>query len=127
VEIPELVTKPRIQSSGRTEKPRADVTISPLSVMPTRLPKLAGFVNVPRTVPNYETTNSKFFIWCRIGERRTVFLSLSCTKLYRRCGEIRASRSGLAQSRGWGIGRWVSVAAGVGTNANSSRPIVRPP
>ena len=43
-----------------------------------------------------------------------------------RCGESRASRSGLARSRGAGPGGGFPLLAGVGTSASSSRPIVRP-
>ncbi len=32
-------------------------------------------------VPNYETTNSKCFIWCRLGSSVPLFLSLSCTEV----------------------------------------------
>jgi hypothetical protein len=30
-------------------------------------------------VPNYEVTNSKCFIWCRLGSSVPLFLSVSCT------------------------------------------------
>jgi hypothetical protein len=30
-------------------------------------------------VANYESTNSKCFIWCRLGSSAPFFLSLSCT------------------------------------------------
>ena len=30
-------------------------------------------------VPNYESKNSKCFIWCRLGNSIAFFLSLSCT------------------------------------------------
>ncbi len=35
----------------------------------------------PPLIPNHELTNSKYFIWCRLGVRRTFFLSLSCTEV----------------------------------------------
>ena len=31
-------------------------------------------------VPNYESTNSKCFIWCRLGTSKPTFLSLRCTE-----------------------------------------------
>jgi len=38
-------------------------------------------LNLRPLVPNYETTNSKCFIWCRLGNSVPLFLSLSCTDL----------------------------------------------
>jgi hypothetical protein len=41
-------------------------------------PSLGSLSSDP-LVPNYETTNSKCFIWCRLGASKPPFLSLSCT------------------------------------------------
>jgi hypothetical protein len=38
-------------------------------------------------VPNYESTNSKCFIWCRLGSSIPLFLSLSCTEIVPNVGE----------------------------------------
>ena len=38
-------------------------------------------MNLRPLVPNYGSTNSKCFVWCRLGNSAPVFLSLSCTEL----------------------------------------------
>src|ERR1022692_5084985 len=40
-----------------------------------------GFEPPTPLVPNYESTNSKCFIWCRLGNSVPLFLSLSCTEV----------------------------------------------
>jgi hypothetical protein len=39
-------------------------------------------------VPNYETTNSKCFVWCRLGTSKPTFLSLRCTEVVPRKSTI---------------------------------------
>ena len=44
-------------------------------------------MNLHPLVPNHEITNSKCFIWCRLGVRNPFFLSLSCTEVVPRARE----------------------------------------
>ena|ERR1039458_8410013 len=48
-----------------------------------------GFEPPTPRVPNHEITNSKCFIWCRLGSGPPLFLSLSCTDLVPKGGNPR--------------------------------------
>ena len=72
------------------------------TIRPIQLKELVGergFWTSDPLVPNYETTNSKCFIWCRLGNRYHYFSrSVVPEKLYRRtrCSVCSTSQSNFA-------------------------------